>query len=103
MPIRKFAGGGGGTDITDATAVAGDVRTGTTAYIATGKVNGSLTPLDTSDADAVAGDIASGKTAYVNGSKITGTKTDSTGIGLGPTTNPTVPSLPTATYAATVA
>ena len=73
MPIRKFAGGSGGTDITDATAVAGDVRTGTTAYIATGKVNGSLTPLDTSDADAVAGDIATGKTAYVNGVKVTGT------------------------------
>lgn len=70
MPIKRH---GGGISTADATAAASDIRTGTTAYIATGKVDGSLTPLDTSDADASAGDIATGKTAYVNGSKVTGT------------------------------
>jgi len=61
-----------GIDITDATATADDVRTGKTAYIASGKIDGELTPLDTSDATAAEGDILTGKTAYVDGSKITG-------------------------------
>lgn len=56
-----------------ATAAAGDIRYGTTAYVNGNKIYGSLHPLDTSDATAVAADIRSGSTAYVNGSKVTGT------------------------------
>lgn len=60
-------------DTSSATAEAGDIRTGKSAYGAAGTLlDGTLTPLDTSDADAVAAQIFEGKTAYVNGVKVTG-------------------------------
>lgn len=82
LGVLRKSDGQSGTDTSDATAVAGDILNGKTAYGADGKLTGTLVPLDTSDANATAGNILSGKTAYVNGKKITGTISSYTGSSL---------------------
>lgn len=61
------------TEITDATAVAGDLKKGKIAYNNDGKFTGTFDGVDTKDANATAGDILAGKTAYINNVKVTGT------------------------------
>ena len=64
------------SDTSGATATAGDILSGKTAYVGNQLVTGTYVPstgTNTSDATATASDILSGKTAYVADGKVTGT------------------------------
>lgn len=60
------------SEITDATAVAGDLKKGKIAYNNDGKFTGTFDGVDTKDASATAEDVRTGKTCYVNNQLVTG-------------------------------
>lgn len=74
MPIINTVYPQTGTNTSDATATAAQILSPYTAYVASGKVTGTMPPFsDQTSATATSNDILQGKTAWVNGQKITGT------------------------------
>ncbi len=73
-----------GTNISDATAIASEITTGKTAYIATGKVTGTNVAVSSAGASAVSGDLLTGKTAYVNNVLVNGSMASNSALTVTP-------------------
>lgn len=73
MPITNTVFPQVGQNTSDATATASQILAPYTAYVATGKVTGTMPPFsEQTAATATSADIVQGKTAWVNGNEVTG-------------------------------